>query len=114
VRTIPYRAIAFPDINYGEYAARCDCCSTFRNTAEDVVPNPKYDNKVRDLVLERMFEDGMSSTTTRASFSGALLQDHNRLRVADVCKVQNRCSAVPRSRTSPEPRGVDELNNSST
>jgi transposase-like protein len=60
VRTISYKAIAVLEITYGEYQARCDCSTTFRNTPEDVLPKAKYDNKVRDLVLERILDDGMS------------------------------------------------------
>ena len=60
VRTVVYKAVAFLEITCGEYQARCDCCTTFRNTPEGVLPRALYDNKVRDLVLERVIEDGMS------------------------------------------------------
>jgi hypothetical protein len=60
VRTVAYKTIAFLEITYGEYHARCGCSTTFRNTPEGVLPKAKYDNKVRDLVLERIVEDGMS------------------------------------------------------
>lgn len=60
VRTVAYKAIAVLEITYGEYAARCDCCTTFRTNPEGVLPKAKYDNKVRDLVLERLLVDGMS------------------------------------------------------
>ena len=36
VRTIAYKAIAVLEITYGEYAARCRCCTTFRTTPEGV------------------------------------------------------------------------------
>jgi hypothetical protein len=32
VRTIAYKKVVFLDITYGEYRARCGCCSTFRTT----------------------------------------------------------------------------------
>jgi transposase-like protein len=57
---VVYKAVAFLEITCGEYQARCDCCTTFRNTPENVLPRALYDNKVRDLVLERVIEDGMS------------------------------------------------------
>ena len=57
VRTIAYQAIVFLKITYGEYEAHCDCCTTFRNTPDDVLPKAKYDNRVRDLVLERLYRD---------------------------------------------------------
>jgi hypothetical protein len=60
VRTVAYKAVAYLEITYGEYAARCDCSTTFRNTPEGVLSKAKYDNKVRDLVLERIIDDGMS------------------------------------------------------
>jgi Transposase len=60
VRTVAYQAIAYLEIIGGEYRARCDCCTTFRNTPDDVLPRAAYDNKVRDLVLGRIIEDGMS------------------------------------------------------
>ena len=60
VRTVAYKAVAFLEITYGEYAACCDCCTTFRNTPEGVLPKAHYDNKVRDLVLDRILEDAMN------------------------------------------------------
>src|SRR6516165_1837372 len=67
VRTVVYQAIAYLEITCGEYQARCDCCTTFRNTPEGVLPRALYDNKVRDLVLERIIEDGMNSEQTLKS-----------------------------------------------
>ena len=52
--------MAYLKITYGEYTARCECCTTFRNTPEGVLPKAHYDNKVRDLVLDRIIKDGMS------------------------------------------------------
>jgi transposase-like protein len=60
VRTVAYKAIAFLEVTYGEYQARCGCCTTFRNTPEGVLPRALYDNKVRDLVLDRILDDGMN------------------------------------------------------
>ena len=51
VRTVVYKAIAYLEITCGEYAARCDCCKTFRNTPDGVLPKARYDNKVRDVVV---------------------------------------------------------------
>lgn len=67
VRTVAYKAIAFLEITYGEYGARCECCTTFRNTPVNVLPKAHYDNKVRDLVLERILEDGMNVERAIAS-----------------------------------------------
>jgi hypothetical protein len=59
VRTVANKTIAVLEITYGEYSARCDCRACFRSTPESVLPMAKYDNKVRDLVLERILDDGM-------------------------------------------------------
>ena len=64
VRTVAYKAIAFLEITYGEYQAKCDCCTTFRTNPEGVLPKARYDNKVRDLVLDRILMDGMSIERT--------------------------------------------------
>ena len=60
VRTVAFKVVAYLRITYGEYAAQCECCTTFRNTPEGVLPKAHYDNKVRDLVLDRIINDGMS------------------------------------------------------
>jgi transposase-like protein len=60
VRTVAYKAVAYLEITYGEYAAQCECCTRFRNTPQGVLPKAHYDNKVRDLVLDRIIKDGMS------------------------------------------------------
>src|SRR5690242_19757730 len=60
VRTVAYKQVAFLRITDGEYAAGCQCCTTFRTTPQDVLPKAHYDNKVRDLVLGRILKDGMS------------------------------------------------------
>ena len=53
VRTVAYKAIAYLEITYGEYGARCDCSTTFSNTPEGVLPKAHYDNRVRDLGTRR-------------------------------------------------------------
>ena len=60
VRTIAYKQVVNLDITYGEYRARCDCCTTFRITPPGVEPRALYDNNVRDAVLDRILDDGMS------------------------------------------------------
>ena len=67
VRTVRHKAVAFLEVTCGEYQARCGCCTTFRNTPEQVLPRALYDNKVRDLVLERLIDDGMSIERTLKS-----------------------------------------------
>jgi transposase-like protein len=88
VRTVAYKAIASLEITYGEYRARCDCCTTFRNTPEGVLPKAKYDNKVRDLVLGRILEDGMSIERTLRSLRREFLLDLSSGFVYDVLRGQ--------------------------
>jgi hypothetical protein len=84
VRTVAYKAIAYLEITCGEYAARCDCCKTFRSTPEGVLPRATYDNKVRDLVLDRILKDGMSVERTLESLSREYLLDLSTGFVYDV------------------------------
>src|SRR3954463_13642396 len=84
VRTVVYKAIAYLDITCGEYAARCDCCKTFGNTPEGVLPKALYDNKVRDLVLERILKDGMNVEQTLESLGRESLLDLSTGFVYDV------------------------------
>src|SRR3954463_2321414 len=86
VRTVAYKAVAFLEITCGEYRARCGCCTTFRNTPEQVLPRALYDNKVRDLVLERVVEDGISIERTLASLRRELLLELSTGFVYDVLR----------------------------
>ncbi|MFI5455996.1 MAG: transposase [Isosphaerales bacterium] len=70
-----YKTIAYLEITCGEYEARCDCCKTFRNTPEGVLPRALYDNKVRDLVLDRILKDGMNVEQTMESLRRDFLLD---------------------------------------
>src|SRR3954466_8200867 len=84
VRTVAYKAVAFLEITCGEYQARCGCCKTFRNSPEGVLPRATYDNKVRDLVLERVLKDGMSIERTLESLRREFLLDLSTGFVYDV------------------------------
>jgi hypothetical protein len=67
VRTIAYKQVVYLDITYGEYRARCSCCTTFRTTSPGVEPRALYDNTVRQAVLDRILDDGMSTERVIAS-----------------------------------------------
>src|SRR3954463_6653000 len=84
VRTVAYKAVAFLEITCGEYQARCGCCTTFRNTPEDVLPRALYDNKVRDLVLGRILKDGMNVEQALGSLHREFLLDLSTGFVYDV------------------------------
>jgi transposase-like protein len=84
VRTVAYKTIVYLEITCGEYAARCDCCTTFRNSPEGVLPRALYDNKVRDLVLDRILKDGMSVERTLQSLRREFLLELSTGFVYDV------------------------------
>src|SRR5512132_2568673 len=88
VRTVAYKAIAYLEITCGEYQARCHCCTTFRSTPEDVLPRALYDNKVRDLVLERILKDGMNIERTMESLHREFLLDLSTGFVYDVLRAR--------------------------
>jgi transposase-like protein len=75
VRTVAYMTIAYLEIICGEYQARCDCCTTFRNTPDGVLPRALYDNQVRDLVLARIVKDGLNIELTLQSLRREFLLD---------------------------------------
>jgi transposase-like protein len=75
VRTIAYKQVVFLDVTYGEYRARCSCCTTFRTTPPGVEPRALYDNTVRQAVLDRILEDGMSAERVIASMRRDFLLD---------------------------------------
>src|SRR3954464_14127127 len=86
VRTVAYKAVAVLEGTYGEYAARCGGRATFPKTPEGVLPKAKYDNKVRDLVLDRPLKDGMSIERALASIRREFLQDLSTGFVYDVLR----------------------------
>jgi transposase-like protein len=86
VRTVAYKVVAYLEITCGEYQARCACCTTFRNTPEDVLPRALYDNKVRELVIDRILKDGMNVEQTLASLRREFLLDLSTGFVYDVLR----------------------------
>ena len=83
---------------------QCDCCTTFRNTPEGVLPKAHYDNKVRDLVLDRILEDGMSIERTLESLRREFLLDLSTGFVYDV--LRDRAAATRHGRASPQGPGA--------
>src|SRR4051794_14568877 len=86
VRTVAYKAIAVLEVTYGEYAARCGCRTTFRNRPEGVPPKAQYDNRVRELVLDRLLKDGMSVERALASIRREFLLELSTGFVYDVLR----------------------------
>jgi transposase-like protein len=75
VRTIAYKAIAILRITYGEYEARCGCRTTFRTHPDNVIPKAKYDNKVREAVLDGILEDHLNVEAVRRRMKRDFLLD---------------------------------------
>src|SRR4051812_49342707 len=86
VRTVAYKAIAYLEVTYGEYATRCECSTTFSNTPDGVLPKARYDNRVRDLVLGRILHDGMNVERTLASLRREFLLELSSGFVYDVLR----------------------------
>src|SRR6516165_8151452 len=84
VRTVAYKAVVYLEVTSREYAARCECRTTFRNSPEHVLPRARYDNKVRDLVLDRVLRDGMSIERTLESLRREFLLELSTGFVYDV------------------------------
>jgi hypothetical protein len=40
LRTLAYQRVAWPEVTYAEYQARCRCCKSFRTWPQEVPPNP--------------------------------------------------------------------------
>jgi transposase-like protein len=75
VRSIAYKEIAVLRITYGEYESRCACCQSFRTHPDDVLPKAKYDNKVREAVLEGILEDQLNVEAVRRRMQRDFLLD---------------------------------------
>jgi hypothetical protein len=60
VRDIAFGQIALIEVTVGEYRAACGCCKTFRSHVEGIEPRAEYTNRVRDAVIDRLLDDGMS------------------------------------------------------
>lgn len=60
VRDIAFGQIALIEVTVGEYRAACDCCKTFRSHVEGIEPRAEYTNRVREAVIDRLLDDGMS------------------------------------------------------
>lgn len=65
VRSLAYHQVAWLDVTYAEYRARCSCCKYFRSWPLNVPQKSDYDDKVRQAVLDRILEDGLNVERTR-------------------------------------------------
>jgi transposase len=60
IRDIAYGEVVLIELTVGEYRAACACCKTFRSQVEGIEPRAEYTNRVRDAVIDRLLDDGMS------------------------------------------------------
>lgn len=60
VRDIALGEVVIIELTVGEYRAACACCKTFRSQIEGIEPRAEYTNRVRDAVIDRLLDDGMS------------------------------------------------------
>ena len=60
VRDIAYGEVVVIKLTVGEYRSTCACCKMFRSRVEGIEPRAEYTNRVRDAVLDRLLDDGMS------------------------------------------------------
>lgn len=60
VRDIAYGEVVLIEVTVGEYRSACTCCKTFRSHVEGIEPRARYTNRVRDAVIDRLLDDGMS------------------------------------------------------
>jgi hypothetical protein len=60
VRDIALGEVLIIELTVGEYRADCDCRKTFRSHVEGIEPRAQYTNRVRDAVIDRLLDDGMS------------------------------------------------------
>jgi hypothetical protein len=67
VRTLAYRCVAWLEVTYAEYRARCGCGKYFRTWPLDVPPKADYDATVRQAVLDRLLRDRLNVEQTRAA-----------------------------------------------
>jgi hypothetical protein len=67
VRTLAYQRVAWLEVTYAEYQARCRCGKYFRTWPLDVPPKADYDGSVRPAVLDRLLRDRLNGEQTRAA-----------------------------------------------
>lgn len=65
VRDIAYGEIVILEVEVGEYRAHCSCCKTFRSQLDGIEPRAEYTNRVREAVIDRLLDDGMSMERLR-------------------------------------------------
>jgi hypothetical protein len=65
LRTLAYHRVAWLEVTYAEYQARCPCRKYFRTWPLDVPPKAHYDATVRAAVLDRLLRDRLNVEQTK-------------------------------------------------
>lgn len=65
MRSIAYQQELWREVHYGEYAANCHCCKTFHTHPSDIQPKARYDDSVRQAVLDRILGDKLNINTVK-------------------------------------------------
>src|SRR5437762_6330766 len=67
LRTLAYQRVAWLEVTYAEYQARCRCRKYFRTWPLEVPPKADYDGTVRQAVLDRLLRDRLNVEQTKAA-----------------------------------------------
>ncbi len=67
MRSILYQEILWLEIHYAEYRATCHCCTSFHSHPPGAGLKAKYDDKVRQAVIDRVLEDKLNLSTVQQS-----------------------------------------------
>src|SRR3954453_11592875 len=67
LRTLAYQRVAWLEVTYAEYRARCGCCKYFRTWPLEVPQKADYDATVRQAVLDRLLRDRLNVEQTKAA-----------------------------------------------
>ena len=65
MRSSAFQQELWREVYYGEYVAKCRCCKSFRTCPSDIEPKAKYDNQVRQAVLDRILVDKLNAATVQ-------------------------------------------------
>jgi Transposase len=67
LRSLAYQRVAWLEVTYAEYHARCGCRKYFRTWPVAVPPKADYDATVRQAVLDRLLRDRLNVEQTKVA-----------------------------------------------
>ena len=67
VRSLCYQQELWLQIEYGEYVAKCGCCKSFHSHPKGVSRKARYDDKVRQAVVDRIVQDKLNLSAVQAA-----------------------------------------------